>query len=68
MKEKHELQVTDVFSKGRIITYMWIVLCPPYGLFRVWNPSSEFRRPEKWVWTMIVICTLFTFVKLIIAG
>ena len=68
MKEKHELQMTDVFSKSRIITYLWIVICPPYGLFRVWSPSSEFRRPEKWVWTMIAICTLVTFVKLIIAG
>ena len=39
MKEKDELQVTDVFSKARIISYLWIVLCPPYGLFRVWNSS-----------------------------
>jgi len=68
MKEKQELQVTDVFTKSRIFTYLWIVFCPPYGLYRVLSPSSEFRRPEKWVWTMIVICTLVTFVKLIITG
>jgi len=29
MKEKQELQVTDVFTKSRIFTYLWIVFCPP---------------------------------------
>ena len=77
MKKKYEVQmktpipevsITDVFSKKRIITYLFILFLPPYGLFRVWSRSSDFRRSEKWVWTMIVLCTLVTFVRLIITG
>ncbi len=63
-----ENQMQDVFSKARIITYIWVILFPPYGLYRVWGKGSHFRRSEKWVWTMIVIVYLICFVKLIITG
>jgi hypothetical protein len=58
----------EVFTRQRIITYFWLIFVPPWGLYRVIRRDSEFRRSEKWVWTMIVGITLITLVKLIIAG
>lgn len=58
----------EVFTRQRIITYLWLIFVPPWGLYRVIRKDSEFRRSEKWVWTMIVGITLITLVKLIIAG
>ena len=63
-----EIQMEDVFSRSRIISYLWLIFFPPYGLYRVWNKASSFRRSEKWVWTMMVVIYLITFLKLIIAG
>lgn len=63
-----ENQIQEVFSKARIITYIWIIFFTPYGLFRVWGKGSTFRRSEKWVWTMIAIIYLFCLAKLIITG
>lgn len=62
-----ELEVSDVMSKWRVITYASVIFLPPYGLYRIWSPESTFRRAEKWVWTMIVIMYLFNLVKLIVA-
>ncbi|RKD34927.1 hypothetical protein [Lacrimispora algidixylanolytica] len=58
----------EVFTRERMITYFWLIFAPPFGLYRVLRRNSEFRRSEKWVWTMIVGITLITLVKLIIAG
>jgi hypothetical protein len=63
-----EIQMEDMFSKTRIISYLWLIFFPPYGLYRVWNKVSVFRRSEKWVWTMMVVIYLITFLKLIITG
>lgn len=63
-----ENSVQELFTKERIFTYIWIIFFPPFGLYRVWNGKSTFRRSEKWVWTMVVIVYLIYFVKLIIAG
>jgi hypothetical protein len=58
----------EVFTRQRIITYFWLIFVPPWGLYRVLRRDSEFRRSEKWVWTMIALITMITLVKLIIAG
>lgn len=63
-----ERQMQDVFSKARIITYIWIILFAPYGLCRVWGGKSTFRRSEKWVWTLIAAAYLIGFFRLIITG
>lgn len=63
-----ERQLQDVLSKARIITYIWIILFLPYGLYRVWGGESTFRRSEKWVWTLIAAAYLIGFFRLIIAG
>lgn len=63
-----ERQMQDVLSKARIITYIWIILFPPYGLYRVWGGESTFRRSEKWVWTLIAAVYLIVFFGLIITG
>lgn len=58
----------EVFTRERIKTYFWLIFAPPFGLYRVLSRKSEFRRSEHWVWTMIVLITLVTYVKLIITG
>ncbi|WP_432629375.1 hypothetical protein [Brotaphodocola sp.] len=63
MKER---EMSDVFSKERIITYLWLIFFPPCGLFRVWKKESAFHRSEKWVWTMIEIAYIVYFLQMTI--
>ncbi|WP_394523407.1 hypothetical protein [Lacrimispora sp. JR3] len=63
-----ETGMEDVFSRERMLSYLWIIFFPPYGLYRVWNKASSFRRSEKWVWTMMIMVSMITFLKLIITG
>lgn len=58
--------IMEVFTKWRLITYLWIVFFPPYGLYRVWSKDSTFRRSEKWVWTFMIIAYILYFIKLIL--
>lgn len=50
-----EFNMVYVLQKPRILTYLAFVLCPPYGLWRLFkSPTSElFRSSEKVVWTLI---------------
>lgn len=55
-------------KKGRISTYLWVFLFPPYGMYRIWGGETTFRRSEKWVWTMIMLGYLFYLIKPMITG
>lgn len=66
LEEKNEIAL--VFTKERIMTYISVVFIPPYGLYRIWSQASTFRRSEKWVWTMIVICYLMALLQAVVAG
>ncbi len=44
-----------ILSKWRIFTYIWVVLFPPYGLYRVWSKRSNFTQAEKYLWSFVVV-------------
>ncbi len=54
-----------MFSKWRIISYIWIVLIPPYGLYRVWSKRSTFTREEKYVWTFTIVVYMAALVYML---
>lgn len=57
-----------VFTKERIITYLSVLFLPPYGLYRIWNEKSDFRRSEKYAWTVMITISMLYFLKFIILG
>ena len=61
-----DYSIMEVLSKWRIITYLWVVFFPPYGLYRIWCSESNFRKSERYVWTFMIICYVMYFFKLIL--
>ena len=60
-----ESEKVDPFSKYKTITYIFIFLFTPYGLYRIWNKDSTFKYGEKLVYTMIAIIYFITIVNAI---
>lgn len=58
--------VLEGFTKWRMITYVCIILLPPYGLYRVWSKESTFVFPEKVVWTFVTIVFVLQLSRLIL--
>ena len=61
-----DYSMMEVFTKWRLITYVWVIFLPPYGLYRIWSKESTFRRSEKWTWTFMIICYIVYFLKLVL--
>lgn len=55
-----ESESINSFSTYKIITYLFIFLFPPYGLYRLYSGKSEFVYQEKIVQTMV--CTVYAVV------
>lgn len=60
--------IGNMFTKDRILLYIWIVAFPPYGLYQIWYGKSTLRRSEKWAWTMVVAAYVISFFRLIMVG
>lgn len=58
--------VLEGFTKWRMVTYVWLILFPPYGLYRVWSKESTFTRSERVVWTFMMIVYMLRFLWLIL--
>ncbi|MCI8518022.1 MAG: hypothetical protein HFG75_14330 [Hungatella sp.] len=58
--------VMEGFTKWRMITYAWLIFLPPYGLYRVWSKESTFTRPERVVWTFMMIVYMLRFLWVIL--
>ena len=54
------------FTKWRVITYVCLILLPPYGLYRVWSKESTFVLPERVVWTFMIIGYLVQLSRLML--
>ena len=51
-----------VFTRYKKITYPFVVLFPPYALYRIWCKKSEFNQREKYVQTTVCVLILFYFI------
>ena len=66
-KMRDELNAPDpndphVFTRYKKITYPFVVLFPPYALYRIWCKKSEFNQREKYVQTTVCVLILFYFI------
>ena len=66
-KMRDELNAPDpndphVFTRYKKITYPFVVLFPPYALYRIWCKKSEFNQREKYVQTAVCVLILFYFI------
>ena len=51
-----------VFTRYKKITYPFVVLFPPYALYRIWCKKTEFNQREKYVQTAVCVLILFYFI------
>ena len=49
-------------TSNKKITYPFVVLFPPYALYRIWCKKSEFSQREKYVQTAVCVLILFYFI------
>lgn len=66
-KMREELNAPDpndphVFTRYKKITYPFVVLFPPYALYRIWCKKSEFNAREKMVQTALCVLIMIYFV------
>lgn len=67
-KMRDELNAPDpedphVFTRYKMLTYPFVVLFPPYALWRIWCKKSEFNSREKWVQTCVCVLIMAYFVS-----
>lgn len=57
----------DNFSKEKIITYLFIFLFTPYGLYRLYDRKNGFLKQQKIIWTLVsliyVVCLIENFLR-----
>lgn len=52
------------FTKWRVISYVCLILLPPYGLYRLWSKESTFVFSERVVWTFMIIVYMLQLTRL----
>lgn len=67
-KMRDELNAPDpndphVFTRYKMITYLFVILFQPYALWRIWCKKSEFSHREKIVQTALCVIILVYFVS-----
>lgn len=61
-----EEEKVEPFTKYKIITYLFIFLFTPYGLYRLLCKNSPFKKGEKIVYTIIGIVYIISIYDTII--
>lgn len=57
-----------VFTKYKVITYVFNILFTPYALYRIWCKKSEFNTNEKMIQTGVCIIYLFVLANILMGG
>lgn len=56
-------EYVNPFTKYKIITYLFNIICPLYALYRIWRDKSEFEYIEKLAQTMLCVTYMFFLIK-----
>lgn len=64
-REESTRQLETIFSRARFLTYICLILLPPYGIYRVWYRHSTFNKTEKYLWTFVTIVFIAKLSRLI---
>lgn len=59
-------EAIHVFTKYKLITYVFNIFFSPYALYRIWCKKSEFNSNEKMIQTMVCIIYVIILVKLLL--
>lgn len=54
------------FTKYKNITYLFVVLFPPYALYRIWCKNSTFKTQEKIVQSGVTVMFLYIIITQLI--
>lgn len=65
---KSDPNAVKVFTKYKIITYIFVLLFPPYALYRIWSKNSTFNSNEKMVQTMVSLLYMYFIIVNVIGG
>lgn len=57
-----------VFTKYKIITYIFNIVFTPYALYRIWGPKSEFNSNEKIIQTGVCVVFIIVLVTSLFQG
>lgn len=57
-----------VFTKYKVITYVFNILFPPYALYRIWNKNNPFNTNEKIIQTGVCIVYVTVLISILISG
>ncbi|MFV0393401.1 MAG: hypothetical protein ACK5LC_03250 [Coprobacillaceae bacterium] len=57
-----------VFTKYKIITYIFVIVFPPYALYRLWSKKTEFNKQEKMVQTVVSLIYMYLVIMNLIGG
>ena len=57
-----------VFTKYKIITYIFNIVFPPYSLYRIWKKGSPFSVNEKIAQTSVCIIYMIALASAFISG
>lgn len=55
-----------VFTKYKIVTYVFNILFPPYALYRIWNKKSEFNANEKGIQSAVCVIYMAVLASLVL--
>lgn len=53
------------FTKYKLLTYVFVFIFPPYGMYRVWKKDSCFVITEKVAQTLVEIAFIGTLLSFI---
>lgn len=54
------------FTRYKLATYLWNIVLPPYGLYRLWSKQSEFCLSEKVAQSFVVTMYVTTLIQSLI--
>lgn len=57
-----------VFTRYKMVTYVFNILFPPYSLYRIWNEKSEFNANEKGIQSAVCIIYMVVLAILLLGG
>jgi len=57
-----------VFTKYKIVTYIFNIVFPPYALYRIWGKKSPFNSNEKMIQTSVCVIYMVVLISMLLGG
>lgn len=57
-----------VFTKYKMITYVFNILFPPYALYRIWRKDAPFNSNERIIQTGVCVVYVLVLISVLTGG